>query len=170
MRSPCCCFMLSVNLCVALLLLPLLLPSLCTAQRVGELGLRLPDFIDKPGMLNCIRCRTYMAFTRVSVFLQRYRRVSAAHSICSHIEMGLHYGCSLVAASLKGLQSASLYQILQPEEHYARRIRSCVGSTTPPPPSDQACVQPANSITAPLFAEVAEWTSNVTLFARKCHA
>ena len=88
--------------------------------------------------------------------------LAAAHALHSHIEMGLHYGCSLVAASLKGLQSASLYQVVQPQEHYARRAQSCVGSTAPPPPSEEACLQPVNSLTAPLFAEVAEWTSNVS--------
>ena len=37
------------------LLLPLFLLPLRPAQRVGELGLTLPDFTDKPGMLNCVR-------------------------------------------------------------------------------------------------------------------
>ena len=39
-----------------LFLLPLLLLlSLCSAQRVGELGLMLPTFKTNPGMLNCVR-------------------------------------------------------------------------------------------------------------------
>ena len=38
----------------SLLLLLLLLP-LCWSQPVGEAGLSLPPFLDKPGMLNCVR-------------------------------------------------------------------------------------------------------------------
>ncbi len=77
--------------------------------------------------------------------------------------MGLHYGCSLVAASLKGLQDTSSYQAVQSEAHYASRVTACAreGRSLPAPPSNAACVQPGNSLTAPLFAEVAGWTPNV---------
>jgi hypothetical protein len=77
--------------------------------------------------------------------------------------MGLHYGCALVAASLKGLQDSSSYQVVQPDTHYSRRVNQCArdGRSVPPPPSDAACVQPGNSLTTPLFAEVAGWTANV---------
>jgi hypothetical protein len=77
--------------------------------------------------------------------------------------MGLHYGCSLVAASLKGLQSQSVYKVVQSDEHYAKRVQRCANEASglPPPPSDKACEQPGNSLTAPLFAEVAGWDANV---------
>ena len=46
----------ALHLLLPLLLLQLLLPLLSYAQNVGELGLKLPEFTEKPGMLNCIRC------------------------------------------------------------------------------------------------------------------
>ncbi len=51
-----CALPLLLPLLLLQLLLPLLLPLLSTAQNVGELGLKLPEFTEKPGMLNCIRC------------------------------------------------------------------------------------------------------------------
>ena len=103
----------------------------------------------------------YFALLRVDVL-----RVDVTHLQRSHIEMGLHFGCSLVAASLKGLQDTSVYQVMQPETHYTRRVKACAseGLDLPPPPSDKACVQPGTSLTAPLFAEVAGWTANVRCF------
>ena len=87
------------------------------------------------------------------------------NALRSHIEMGLHYGCSLVAVSLKGLQSQSVYQVVHSDKHYARRVQECASGAggLPPPPSDKACEQPGTSLTAPLFAEVGEWTANVRL-------
>ena len=78
--------------------------------------------------------------------------------------MGLHYGCSLVAASLKGLQDVSSYQVVQTEAYYSTVTKACKDDPRdlPPPPSDKACVQPATTLTAPLFAEVAKWTANVS--------
>jgi hypothetical protein len=83
--------------------------------------------------------------------------------LLSHIEMGLHYGCSLVAASLKGLQSEIAYEVVHADQHYAKRVQQCASDAggLPPPPSEEACEQPGTSLTAPLFAEVAEWIQNV---------
>ncbi len=46
--------MIAALLAMALLFSPG--PRPAAAQKVGELGLRLPEFTEKPGMLNCIRC------------------------------------------------------------------------------------------------------------------
>ena len=49
------------------------------------------------------------------------------------------------------------------DEHYAKLVQRCANEAggLPMPPSDRACQQPGNSLTAPLFAEVAEWDANV---------
>ena len=84
----------------------------------------------------------------------------------SHIELGLHYGCALVAATLKGLQEASAYKVVQTEAYYADLTKTCesdpAAQDLPRPPSDKACVQPATTLTAPLFAETAQWKPNVS--------